>query len=119
MIEMNAVFLRVDRHFRDSRVTEHLLSLGAESRAFLGDVEKMKALSEKIESFGYSAETSTDEEHSVQRLLYRQGSQSPRLIGYQQLSSPEYHRLQVLHKSIRELDQAPFIAKTESGTATL
>ena len=89
--------------------------MGAESRAFLGDAEKMKDLADKIESFGYTAEISTDEEHSVQKLMYRQGSQTPRLIGYQLLSSPEYQRLLALHKSIGELDQPPFIAKTESG----
>jgi len=119
LIELNTVFNRVDRHFRDLRITDLLLSMGAESRAFLADQAKMKSVAEKIESYGYSVEISADEEHSVQKLLYRQGSQSPRLIGYQQLSSPEYQRLLLLHKSIGELDQPPFIAKTESVTATL
>src|SRR6185503_10552470 len=119
LIEMNMVFYRVDRHFRDGRITDLLLNRGADNRSFLADPEKMKALAASIESFGYVSEILTDEEHSVQKLLYRQGSQSPRLIGYQQLSSPEYQRLQILHKSIVELDQPPFIAKTESGTATL
>jgi DNA gyrase subunit B len=119
LIELNAVFNRVDRHFRDNRVTDLLLSIAADSRAFLGDPEKMRVLAEKIESFGYSAEILMDEEHSVQKLLYRQGSQSPRLIGYQQLSSPEYQRLLVLHQSIGERDQPPFTAKTESSAATL
>jgi DNA gyrase subunit B len=116
---LNGVFTRVDRHFRDSRVTDLLLSMGVESRAFLADQEKMQSLAKKIESFGYVAEISTDEEHSVQKLLFRQGSQSPRLIGYQQLSSPEFQRLIVLHKAIGTFDQPPFIAKTESSTATL
>src|SRR5712691_6849546 len=56
LIELNGVFMRVDRHFRDQRVIDLLLSMGAESRAFLADQQKMKALAEKIESFGYSAE---------------------------------------------------------------
>jgi DNA gyrase subunit B len=119
LIELNGVFNRVDRHFRDTRVTDLLLTMGAETRALLGDAEKMKTLAQKIESFGYIAEISADEEHSVQKLLYRQGSQSPRLIGYQQLSSPEYQRLVVLHKAIGELDQPPFIVKSESTSATL
>src|SRR5437773_6009880 len=82
LIELNGVFTRVDRHFRDARIVDHLLSMDAESRAFLADQQKMKTLAEKVESFGYSAEILTDEEHSVQKLLYRQGSQSPRLVGY-------------------------------------
>ena len=119
LIELNSVFNRVDRHFRDTRVTELLLRMNAEPRALLSDAEKMKALAEQITAFGYAVEISVDEEHSVQKLLYRQGSQSPRLVGYQQLSSPEYQRLLVLHKAIGELDQPPFVAKTDSGTASL
>src|SRR6266704_606944 len=56
LIELNGVMNRVDRHFRDTRVTDLLLSMGAESRAFLGDPEKMSALAKKIEECGYSAE---------------------------------------------------------------
>jgi DNA gyrase subunit B len=119
LIELNAIFSRVDRHFRDPRVTDLLLSVGAEGRTFLADQEKMRNLGEKIESFGYTAEILTDEEHSVQKLLYRQGSQSPRLIGYQQLSSPEYQRLQALYKAISEFDKPPFTAKTDSTSAVL
>jgi DNA gyrase subunit B len=119
LIELNGVFHRVDRHFRDGRVTDLLLSTAADNRVFLADTEKMKALAQKIESFGYSTEILMDEEHSVQKLIYRQGSQSPRLIGYQQLSSPEYQRLLVLHKAIGELDHPPFTAKSDSSSASL
>jgi DNA gyrase subunit B len=119
LIEVNGVFAKVDRHFRDTRVIDLLLAMGAESRAFLGDREKMQALATKIESFGYTAEILTDEEHSVQKLIYRQGSQSPRMVGYQQLSSPEYQRLLVLHKAISEKDQPPFIVKTDNASITL
>jgi len=119
LIELNVVFNRVDRHFRDARITDFLLSMGADGRPFLGDAEKMKLLAEKITSFGYTTEISVDEEHSVQKLLYRQGSQSPRLIGYQQLSSPEYQRLNALRKAIRDYDQPPFVAKTATSSATL
>ena len=118
LIELNGVFTRVDRHFRDARIVDHLLSMDAESRAFLADQQNMKTLAEKVESFGYSAEILTDEEHSVQKLLYRQGSQSPRLVGYSQLSSPEYQRLLGLHKAIGSLDQPPFTVKLDS-TATV
>jgi len=119
LIELNGVFHRVDRHFRDGRVTDLLLATAADNRVFLADAEKMKSLAQKIESFGYSTEILLDEEHSVQKLIYRQGSQSPRLIGYQQLSSPEYQRLLVLHKAIGELDHPPFTAKSDSSSASL
>jgi DNA gyrase subunit B len=93
--------------------------MAADNRTFLADTEKMKALAQKIESFGYSAEILMDEEHSVQKLIYREGSQSPRMIGYQQLSSPEYQRLLVLHNAIGELDHPPFTAKSDSSSASL
>ena len=116
LIELNGVFHRVDRHFRDGRVTDLLLAIEADNRVFLADAEKMKSLAQKIESFGYSTEILMDEEHSVQKLIYREGSQSPRMIGYQQLSSPEYQRLLVLHKAIGELDHPPFTAKSDSSS---
>jgi DNA gyrase subunit B len=119
LIELNVVFTRVDRHFRDARITDLLLAMDAESRTFLAEAEKMKALAAQIETFGYTAEIITDEEHSVLKLVYRQGSQSQRMIGYQQLSSPEYQRLLLLHRDIGEFDQPPFVAKADSSTATL
>ncbi|HYR86285.1 MAG TPA: DNA topoisomerase (ATP-hydrolyzing) subunit B [Terriglobia bacterium] len=119
LIELNSVFQKVDRHFRDFRVIDLLLSLGADSRSFLGDKERVQSLAEKIDALGYTSEILLDEEHSVQKLLYRQGSQSPRLVGYQQLSSPEYQRLVALHRSIGEIDQPPFHVKTDSTSTTL
>jgi DNA gyrase subunit B len=119
LMELNGVFMKVDRHFRDSRVVDLLISMDADGRVFLGDPEKMAELAKQIESFGYTTTIATDEEHSVQKLIYRQGSQSPREVGYQQLSSPEYQRLRVLHKAIGETDQPPFIAKTDNSSVTL
>ncbi len=119
LIELNTVFQKVDRHFRDFRVIDLLLSLGADSRSFLGDKPRVQSLAEKIDALGYVSEILFDEEHSVQKLLYRQGSQSPRLVGYQQLSSPEYQRLVALHRAIGEIDQPPFHVKTDSTSTTL
>jgi DNA gyrase subunit B len=119
LIELNGVFMKVNRHLRDPRVLDLLIASGASGREFLSDATKMDELARKIESFGYSAETSLDEEHSVQKLMFRKGSQTPRLVGYQLLSSAEYQRLLVLHKSIGEMDQPPFHVKTDSATTTL
>jgi DNA gyrase subunit B len=119
LIELNTVFTRVDRHLRDVRVVDLLISEGADGRGFLGDKEKMKNLASKIQALGYVTEILTDEEHSVEKLMYKQGSQSPRLVSYQLLSSPEYQRLQALHKTIGEQDQPPFNLKTDSTTTTV
>jgi DNA gyrase subunit B len=96
-----------------------LISEGADGRGFLADKEKMKSLAEKIYALGYVTEVSTDEEHSVEKLLYKHGSQSPRLVGYQLLSSPEYQRLLALHKTIGEQDQPPFNLKTDATATTV
>jgi DNA gyrase subunit B len=119
LIELNTVFQKVDRHFRDSRVVDFLFASGADARSFLADKDKVQALAQKIDELGYKSEISTDEEHSVQKVTYRQGSQSPRVVGYQQLSSPEYLRLVALHKSIGEMDQPPFIVVSDSARTTL
>src|SRR5262245_54469219 len=114
LIELNSVFQKVDRHFRDSRVVDFLLGVVADARNFLADTAQVQALANTIEGFGYKTEISTDEEHSVQKITYRQGSQTPRVVGYQQLSSPEYLRLISLHKSIGEMDQPPFTVIADS-----
>ncbi len=119
LIEFNGMFVKVDRHFRDSRVLDLLLASGAHGRAFLGDAPNMETLSKKIQAWGYTTEMSTDVEHSVHKLSYWQGSQSAKVIGYQQLSSPEYQRLITLYKAIVEVDQPPFVVKTDTTTTTL
>src|SRR5688572_18519075 len=119
LIDLNGVFIKVDRHLRDARVLDYLLSMEADARGFLGDQARVADLVKKIESLGYTVEVSVDEEHSVQKLLYRQGSQTPRLISYQLLSSAEYQRLLTLHKSIGDTDQPPFTAISETGSMTL
>jgi DNA gyrase subunit B len=119
LIEFNGAFTKVDRRVRDPRVLEFLLSAGASGRAYLGEAARMEELAGQIRSLGYAVEISTDEEHSVQKLVYRQGSQTPRTIGYELLSGPEYQRLLAIQKSVGEMDQAPFIAKTESTSKTL
>src|SRR5262245_28628492 len=119
LTELNSVFQKVDRHFRDSRVVDYLLSVGADARNFLADTAQVQALANTIEGFGYKTEISTDEEHSVQKITYRQGSQTPRVVGYQQLSSPEYLRLVSLHKSIGEIEQPPFTITADGSSTTL
>jgi DNA gyrase subunit B len=119
LTELNGVFVKVDRQLRDSRILDLLLKMDADGRPFLGDTTKMALLAKQIESFGYSVEVSVDEEHSVEKLLYRQGSQTPRLINYQLLSSAEYSRLRALHKAIGGMDQPPFSLKTDSVTTQL
>jgi len=119
LIELNNVFTRVDRHIRDPRVVDLLIEMDADGRPFLGDKERVRELDAKIQAFGYTTEISTDEEHSVEKLSFRQGSQTPRVIGYQLLSSAEYQRLLALHKTIGAHDQPPFMIKAESGSTSV
>src|SRR5262249_12646067 len=75
LIELNAVLMKVDRHLRDSRVLDALLTVDADARTFLGNNDAVAVLAQKVAAFGYTPEVSMDEEHSVQKLVYRQGSQ--------------------------------------------
>src|SRR6059036_711215 len=49
LIELNTVFQKADRHFRDARVVDLLLSMDAEGRAFLADRQKVHELAQKVE----------------------------------------------------------------------
>jgi DNA gyrase subunit B len=118
LIELNGVFLKVNRHLQDARMLDYLLAAKADARVFLGDAGAVEALAAKARSLGYTVSVTTDEEHSVQKVTYHQGSQTPCEVGYQLLSSAEYLRLQALHKSIGDLDQPPFKVRSEAGNET-
>jgi DNA gyrase subunit B len=118
LIELNGVFLKVNRHLQDTRVLDYLLAAKAEARPFLADRAAVDGLVAQVQSLGYTVSLSTDEEHSVQKVTYHQGSQTPCEIGYQLLSSAEYLRLLTLHKSINELDQPPFKVLSQAGHET-
>jgi DNA gyrase subunit B len=114
LIEMNGLFLKVNRHVQDPRVLEYLLSSNAGAKGFLGDAANVADLVKKLESLGYKPEVSSDVEHAEQKIVYREGSQTPRTIGHQLLSGGEYQRLTALHKALEELDQAPFVVRGEN-----
>jgi DNA gyrase subunit B len=119
LIEINSVFQRVERHFRDRRIVDVLLEAGISDRGQLADKKAMKALAKAINRLGYAASVETDEEHSVYKILYREGSSIEREIGYEQISSAEYQRLAHLHTASAEWDQPPFTVTNQKGSVEL
>jgi DNA gyrase subunit B len=117
-IELNAAFANVNRHVQDTRILEYLLSVQAGSRGFLEFPENVSQLARHIESLGYKADIVGDEEHGVQRVSYREGSQSPRTVGYALLSGGEFQRLTALHKSLGARNQGPFVVRSEGSEST-
>ena len=111
LIEMNGVFLKVNRHLHDPRILEYLLAEKAGVKGFLADPEHVGSLVRHVESLGYKPEVDLDLEHGSQKLTYREGSRTPRTIGHQLVSGGEFQRLASLHKAIGELDTAPFIVR--------
>jgi DNA gyrase subunit B len=119
LVEINNVFNRVDRHFRDRRIVDALLAAEIRDRAQLADQEAVRALKGALEKLGYAARIEEDEEHGVQTILFREGSSVERAIGYEQISSAEYQRLVHLHEASAEWDQPPFVAITSKETVEL
>jgi DNA gyrase subunit B len=120
MIELNNVFLKVNRHIQDPRILEYLLSSGAAVKGYLGDQANIENLKGKLSSLGYAPEVSSDEEHGEMKVTYREGSQTPRTISHQLLSGGEYQRLAALHKSLRELELPPYVVRMDGqGENTL
>ena len=119
LIEINAVFNRVDRHFRDRRIVNALLDTEIQDRSDLADNKKVKALAKKIADLGYTVKQELDEEHSVQKVLFREGSSVEREIGYGEISTAEYQRLAHLHQESAEWDRPPFTVITEKGSEEL
>ncbi len=119
LMEINAVFNRVDRHFRDRRIVNALLDTEIQDRSDLTDKKKVKALARKIADLGYMVKQELDEEHSVQKVLFREGSSVEREIGYGEISSTEYQRLAHLHQESADWDRPPFTVTTEKGSEEL
>jgi DNA gyrase subunit B len=119
LMEITQVFNRVDRHFRDSRIVDLLLEFEVHDRDYLAAKGKMKDLVQRVSKLGYTATLSTDEEHSVEKIIFRHGSSIERQIGYAEISSPEYQRLVHLHQASGASDQPPFTVKTDKGTTKL
>ena len=119
LIEINNVFQRVERQFRDRRIVDALLEAKITDRAQLADKKAMKALAKQISQLGYAVTVETDEEHSVQKILFREGSSVERGIGYEEISSAEYQRLVHLHNVSAEWDQPPFTVTNEKGSVEL
>jgi DNA gyrase subunit B len=73
LIELNNVFLKVNRHVQDERVLEYLLSVSAGTKGFLAEEANVHALEGKVKSFGYVTEVSDDVEHGERKVTYREG----------------------------------------------
>ncbi len=119
LMEINSVFNRVDRRFRDRRLVNTLLESGINQRSDLADKSKVKALAKKISDLGYMAKPETDEEHGVHKVLFREGSSVEREIGYELVSSAEYQRLTRLHGASADWDRPPFTVTTEKESVVL
>ena len=119
LTEITQVFNRVDRHFRDSRIVDLLLEFEVHDREYLAAKGKMKDLAQRVTKLGYTTTLSTDEEHSVEKIIFRHGSSIERQIGYAEISSPEYQRLVHLHQASGASNQPPFTVKTDKGTTKL
>ena len=119
LMEINNVFNRTNRHFRDPRIVDALLAEEVHGSDYLGSKTQMKVLAKAIAKLGYTAELATDEEHSLQKVLFRRGSSVVREIGHVQVSSAEYQRLVHLHQASGDWDQPPFNVETEKSRVVL
>ena len=119
LMEINSVFNRVDRLFRDRRVVNVLLDAGLRDRSDLADKAKVKTLAKMISGLGYTVKQVNDEEHGGQKVLFREGSSLEREIGYEEISSAEYQRLAHLHEASADWDRPPFTVKTEKESVEL
>ena len=119
LMEINSVFNRVDRLFRDRRVVNALLDAGLRDRSDLADKAKVKTLAKMISGLGYTAKQVNDEEHGGQKVLFREGSSLEREIGYEEISSAEYQRLAHLREASADWDRPPFTVKTEKESVEL
>jgi DNA gyrase subunit B len=121
-------FDKVDKRFRDERITALLPRQGLTSRAdFEGDKKnpsaKIAKLEKELNKIAKDAgvkkvETRYEEEHNTWELHYTDSQGADRVVNWETAHTPEYRQMMAKYKQIEAFMEPPFvierISKTES-----
>jgi DNA gyrase subunit B len=121
-------FDKVDKRFRDERITALLPRMGLTTRAdFEGDKKtapaKIAKLEKEINKLAKDAgikkvETRYEEEHNTWELHYTDNQGADRVVNWETAHTPEYRQMMAKYKQIEQFMEPPFvierISKSES-----
>jgi DNA gyrase subunit B len=116
--EYSAYFDKLEKRLRSRPVIELLSKSDLEKKADFAGREKLEPLLKKIEKLGSKARIEFDEEHSLQEIVFINGSGSEKKINWELASLPEFKRLRALAKDIVLLDKPPFTVQTNESRST-
>ena len=121
-------FEKVDKRFRDERITSLLPRLGIEKRSdFEGDKKsapvKLAKLEKELQKLAKAAmlkdiATRFDEEHNTWELHFTDSQSAVRVVNWELAHTPEYRQMTAKYKQIEDYMQPPFtIERTAKGAA--
>lgn len=119
--EFAAMFHKVQRRMR-SETAVNLLSdptFELDTKAHFQDKAHMQSLVGRMKEAGLEARLVEDEEHSAQRLMFKEGSDAERAIGIEQAALPEYRRLRSLAQKLSAYNKPPFIVSGKKEPQTI
>ncbi|HUR36677.1 MAG TPA: DNA topoisomerase (ATP-hydrolyzing) subunit B [Terriglobales bacterium] len=122
-------FDKVDKRFRDERITSLLPRFGLTTRAdFEGDKKtpptKIAKLEKELNKIAKDAglktvESRYEEEHNTWELHYTDAQGADRVVNWETAHTPEYRQMMAKYKQIEEFMQPPFIIERLSRTEAI
>jgi len=122
-------FDKVDKRFRDERITALLPRMSLTSRAdFEGDKKnppaKIARLEKELNKLAKDAglkkvETRYEEEHNTWELHYIDSQGADRVVNWETAHTPEYRQMMAKYKQIEQYMEPPFVIERVSKTESI
>jgi DNA gyrase subunit B len=121
-------FDKVDKRYRDERITQLLPRMGLTTRAdFEGDKKsapaKIAKLEKELNKIAKDAgikkvETKYEEEHNTWELHYTDSQGADRVVNWETAHTPEYRQMMAKYKQIEQYMEPPFVIERVAVSKT-
>jgi len=108
---------KLEKRLRDRAVVDLLARADLEKKADFGTPDRLRNLERKLKPRGFQTHLEFDEEHSLWKLVFENGSGIERQISWDVVALPEARRLRALAKTVLEFDKPPFVIRANGKSA--
>jgi len=115
--EYYAMYSKVERRLRDSRVADALSNVGLalDSKQHFSEPSELTKLVQDLAKAGLAAELVSDEEHSAWMVTYKDSTGGERRVNSTLVALPEYRRFRALARQIARFNKPPFTVVKDGG----
>ncbi len=102
---------KLEKRLRDRAVVDLLARADLERKTDFGTPDKLKDLEKNLKPRGFQTHLEFDEEHSLYKLVFVNGSGTERQISWDVVALPEARRMRALAKTVLGFDKPPFVIR--------